>query len=150
MNNLNNLFQPKQVQLSTNHQFQIIKQLGISLLWFVFWILIYGLSIFIEPELVFLPMLLNLPLASFFCLGIILQFLSILIFQYPESYDILVKIIVFVLTFSANFIYRQILFKDSPYLKKRLKFRLIEFCIWLIPWLILSILLGGIMSLVQS
>lgn len=149
MNNLNNLFQQKQIQPSKHNKFPIIKSLGISLLWFIFWILIYGICVFIQPELVFFPMLLNLPLASFFCLGIILQFLSIFIFQYPESYDVLVKIIVFFLTFSTNFVYRQILFRDSMYLKKRLKFRLIEFFIWLIPWLIIVIFLGGIVHLTQ-
>lgn len=149
MNNFNNLFQQKQIQPFKNNLFNIIKQLGISLLWFLFWMLIYGICVFIQPELVFLPMLLNLPLASFFCLGIILQFLSIFIFQYPESYDILVKITVFILTFVANFIYRQVIFKDSNYLKKRLKFRLIEFFIWLIPWLIIIIIFGGIVGLTQ-
>lgn len=149
MNNLNHLFQQKQIQPSQNNKFNTFRQLGISLLWFLFWMLIYAICVFIQPELVFLPMLLNLPLASFFCLGIILQFLSIFLFQYPESYDILVKIIVFFLTFYANFVYRQILFRDSLYLKKRLKFRLMEFFIWLIPWLIAVIFLGGIVGLTQ-
>lgn len=149
MNNLNHLFQKKQIQLLQNYQIITLKDLGISLLWFVFWFLIYGISVSIRLELVFFPMILNLPLASFFCLGIILQFLSILVFQYHESYDILVKIIVFIITFFVNFIYRQILFKDPPYLQKRLKFRVIEFGIWLIPWLILMILLGGIVNLTQ-
>lgn len=149
MNNLNHLFKNKKINLLKNNQYTTLKELGISLLWFLFWIIVYGICVFIYPELVFVPMLLNLPLASFFCLGIILQFISILVFQYSESYDILVKIIVFILTFISNFTYRQILFKDSPYWKKRLKFRFIEFWIWLIPWLIIVIFLGGIVRLTQ-
>jgi len=149
MNNINHLFKQLHLQ-STNHKkYVTLKKIGISLLWFIFWLLIYGVCVFIQPELVFIPMLLNLPLATFFCIGIILQFLSIFIFHYPESYDVLVKFLVLFFSFSLNFIYRNLIFQNPISLGKIIKFRAIEFLLWLIPWLITILFLGTIVRLTQ-
>lgn len=45
---------------------QGIRHFIIALLWFIFWMLIYTISVFIQPELIFIPMIFNLPLACFF------------------------------------------------------------------------------------
>lgn len=54
-------------------------------LWFLFWVIVYHISMAIGAESIFLPMLLNLPLATFFCLSVILQLLSVSILLYPQS-----------------------------------------------------------------
>lgn len=121
----------------------------ISLLWFIFWMITYAISVFIQPELVFIPMLFNLPLASFFCTGIILETLIIFIFNLDQSYDIIGKLIVLLLTFSLNYLYRQVIFPEQKSIKPKIKSRIKEFFIWIIPWLIIVLILGQIFSLIQ-
>lgn len=111
--------------------------------------IIYAVSAFIKPELVFVPMLLNLPLASFFCIGIILETIIIFIFNYDQSYDIVGKIIVLLFTFSLNYLYRQVIFKEQKSINPKIKSRIKEFFIWLIPWLIIILILGQIASLIN-
>lgn len=125
------------------------RNFGISLLWFIFWMIIYAISVFIKPELIFIPMTLNLPLASFFCIGIILETLIIFIFNYDESYDILSKLMVLLFTFSLNYLYRQIIFREEKSINPKIKSRIKEFFIWLIPWLIIIFILGQISSLIE-
>ncbi|BAQ60993.1 hypothetical protein GM3708_1399 [Geminocystis sp. NIES-3708] len=137
-----------------NKEFINLKKLsprsfGISLLWFIFWMIIYAVSAFIKPELVFIPMLLNLPLATFFCIGIILETLIIVILNYDQSYDLWGKLIVLLLTFVINYFYRQTIFKEQKSIKSRIKSRVKEFFIWIIPWLIIIFILGQISSLIQ-
>ncbi|MBL1211008.1 hypothetical protein [Geminocystis sp. GBBB08] len=120
----------------------------ISILWFIFWMIIYAISILIQPELIFIPMVLNLPLATFFCTGIILETLVIFIFNidYSQFSDILGKIIVLLFTFTLNYLYRKVIFREQKSIKPKLKSRLKEFFIWILPWLltiyILSLIYG--------
>jgi hypothetical protein len=125
------------------------RNFGIGLLWFIFWMIIYAISVFIKPELIFIPMILNLPLASFFCIGIMLETLIIFIFNYDQSYEILSKLIVLLFTFSLNYLYRQIIFREEKSINPKIKSRIKEFFIWIIPWLIIIFILGQISSLIE-
>jgi hypothetical protein len=125
------------------------RNFAISLLWFIFWMIIYAISAFIQPELVFIPMLFNLPLASFFCTGIILETLIIFYFNYDQFYDTIGKLIVLLLTFSINYLYRQVIFREQKSIKPKIKSRIKEFFIWIIPWLIIVSILGQVSSLIQ-
>ncbi|NCO74397.1 MAG: hypothetical protein GW795_00710 [Cyanobacteria bacterium] len=121
-----------------------VKIFIISLLWFIFWMLIYAICAFIQPELIFLPMALNLPLASFFCLGIIIESLSIYFFNYDQSYDLIAKLMVILFTYSLNYLYRQVIFKETKSIKLKIKSRIKEFFIWLIPSIIIILIVGKI------
>lgn len=94
-------------------------------------------------------MLFNLPLASFFCIGIILETLALIILNYDQSYDVWGKLIVIILTFVINYCYRQGIVKEQKSIKLRIKSRIKEFFIWLIPWLIIIFILGQIFALIE-
>lgn len=147
--NCYNLYQKLEKKEFINLKKLSPRNFGISLLWFIFWMIVYAISAFIKPELVFIPMLLNLPLATFFCLGIILETLVIVILNYDQSYDLWGKLIALLLVFTINYFYRQAIFKEQKSIKSKIKSRIKEFFIWIIPWFIVIFILGQISSLIE-
>lgn len=121
----------------------------IVLLWFIFWMVMYFISIVIQPELILLPMLLNLPLATFFCLGIIIETLVIYIFNIEPSFDLIGKLLVFLFTYLLNFIYRGYIYREIKPLKRKIISRIKEFFIWIIPWLIMMFILSKLTIEIQ-
>jgi hypothetical protein len=119
-----------------------IEHFIIGLLWFIFWMLIYTISVFIQPELIFIPMVFNLPLACFFLAGIILETLVIYYSNIDSYYDIIGKIFVLFFTYGLNYYYREFIDQEIKPLTRRLKSRIKEFFIWLFPWLILVSILS--------
>lgn len=118
-----------------------------SFLWFLFWMFLYGAIVLIKPELILIVMAFNLPLSTFFCLGIIFNFLCVLIFNYPYYLDILFKLLVIVFTFSLTVIYRQILFPEPKSFQQKIKSRFKEFIFWFIPWVIILSILSFLVAM---
>ena len=119
-----------------------IEHFIIGLLWFIFWMIIYAISIFIQPELIFIPMLFNLPLACFFLAGIIIETLFVYYSNIDSYYDIIGKIFVLFFTYGLNYYYREFIDQEIKPLNRRLKSRIKEFFMWLFPWLILVSILS--------
>lgn len=117
-----------------------------NILWFISWVIVYHISMAIGAELIFIPMLLNLPLATFFCLGVILQLLSVSILLYPPEYDWIAKLLGWVFTFILYGGYRHIFHPDSPNWKERIISRLWESLFWVFPWLITMTTLGYMLN----
>ncbi|BAQ63272.1 hypothetical protein [Geminocystis sp. NIES-3709] len=126
-----------------------IKQIIVSILWFIFWMGMYAITAFIQAEFIFVPMIFNLPLASFFCTGIILETLFVYYFNIDPSYDLLGKIIVLLFTYALNYGYRQFIYKEIKPFQRKLKSRVKEFFIWIIPWLIIVFILGALSAKIQ-
>lgn len=124
-----------------------IKHFIIGLLWFIFWMIIYGITVCIQPEFIFIPMVFNLPLACFFLTGIILETLFIYYSNIDYYYDIFGKIFVLVFTYGLNYYYREFIDKGVKPLRKKLKLRIKEFFIWFIPWIILISILSRLSSI---
>ncbi|MDW8117134.1 MAG: hypothetical protein RMI92_11980 [Geminocystis sp.] len=91
-------------------------------------------------------MLLNLPLATFFCLGVILQLLSVSVLLYPPEYDWVAKLLGWVFTFILYGGYRHLFHPDSPNWKERIVSRLRESLFWIFPWLITMYTLGHMLN----
>lgn len=124
-----------------------IKHFIINLLWFIFWMMIYAITVFIQPELIFIPMVFNLPLACFFLTGIILETLFIYYSNIDSYYDFISKIFVFLFTYGLNYYYREFIYQTVNPLTKRIKSRIVEFFMWLFPWLILVSILSQLSTI---
>lgn len=124
-----------------------IKHFIIGLLWFIFWMMIYAISIFIQPELIFIPMLFNLPLACFFLMGIILETLFVYYSNIESYYDFIGKLFVLFFTYGLNYYYREFIYQEVKPLTKKLNSRTKEFLIWLFPWLVLLSILARLSAI---
>lgn len=107
----------------------------------VMWWIIFIICGNINEALIAFPMIANLPLVSFYLIGAILTTYTDLFLMeadYINSYEydffIGVSVIFFIiiLPYLFNYIYRYIIFKN-----KKIGFRIAEFFIWLIPFIII-------------
>lgn len=126
-----------------------IRHFIIRLLWFIFWMISYLISIFIQPELIFLPMLFNLPLACFFLMGIMLETLFIYYSNIDSYYDIFGKIFVLVFAYALNYYYREFIYQEVKPLFRKLKSRFKEFWMWLLPWLTLLYIMSRLSVIIE-
>jgi hypothetical protein len=129
------------------------KEMLFCLGWMILWAVIYGILLNINPPLVFLAIIANLPLFSFFIIGLNLIALTEFIldrnvnsYYYDASYDriITISFIVnfFITPYLLNYIYRYILFKNN----RGAGFRIKEFFIWIIPAFLLFFCLNLLVS----
>lgn len=119
--------------------------------WMILWFTIFAICENINPSLMIIPMIANLPLISFYLIGLILMgvtqiFLqSINYYEYSSSDEnIMIISVIFnilLLPYLLNYIYRYQLFKN-----KKIGFRIKEFFVWLIPFFLLYAIVTFLMD----
>lgn len=118
--------------------------LGRMIMWWVIFIICGN----INETLIALPMIANLPLVSFYLIGVILAIytdLFLMEWDYINSYDydFLMQVsfifYIIILPYLLNYIYRYVIFKN-----KKIGFRIAEFFIWLIPFIIMTAIFASL------
>ncbi|MBL1209464.1 hypothetical protein [Geminocystis sp. GBBB08] len=104
----------------------------------ILWLIFYTICININPSLIILPIIANLPLFSFYLIGLnLIAFTQIFLREtnyyeyYADDKNIMIMSILFNLLFLPyllNYIYRYLIFKNTT-----IGFRIKEFFIWIIP-----------------
>ncbi|MBF2055954.1 MAG: hypothetical protein IGQ45_01775 [Cyanobacterium sp. T60_A2020_053] len=116
------------------------KEMFYCFAWMMIWWVIFITFFNINEVLVIFPIIANLPLFNFHMIGLIFLAADDNLFlkesDYYNSTSFFDIFCVIILPYLLNYIYRYILFRD-----KKLRFKIIEFFIWLIPSIILLFIL---------
>jgi hypothetical protein len=114
----------------------------------IMWWVIFLICGSINENLIAFPMIANLPLVSFYLIGAILVTYTDLFLMesdYIDSYeyDFFMRVyaifFIIILPYLCNYIYRYVMFKN-----KKIGFRIAEFFIWLIPFIIMAAIFEAI------
>lgn len=110
--------------------------------WMIVWFIIFIICGNIDSSFIIVPIIANLPLASFYLIGFMLiEFTQLFLlntnyYEYYSTDENIMKIFVMfniiILPYLLNYIYRYLIFPN-----KKIGFRIKEFFIWLIPFTLL-------------
>jgi hypothetical protein len=110
--------------------------------WMIVWFILVIICASINPALIIIPIIANLPLVSFYLMGLILIRFTQLFFPETNSYEYysndenirIISVIfnIIFIPYLLNYIYRYQIFKN-----KKIGFRIKEFFVWLMPFFLL-------------
>jgi hypothetical protein len=110
--------------------------------WMIFWFTLFIICGNIDSSFIIVPIIANLPLASFYLIGVMLNGFTQLFLQETNYYEyyatdenIMIISVIFniiILPYLLNYIYRYLIFPN-----KKIGFRIKEFFIWLMPFFLL-------------
>lgn len=123
--------------------------------WMIVWFIIVIICLGINPALIIVPIIANLPLVSFYLIGLMLNGFTQLFLReinyyqyYYDDENIMIISVIFNIIFIPyllNYIYRYQIFKN-----KKIGFRIKEFFVWLMPFFLLYTVATLLYNYLQS